>query len=184
MSKHNVAGVLADIRKVLEENLAGATSINAVTEPNDPALSEEADDLDSYMAEAARYVSRETGLDEDEALEFCFELAEAGAEAGLLPEFPGDDATAEIVGVWLEAAADTGFIVQAITQVAEQLDEEAKHMAESEGQHHVDMHHKLLKQATQTKGVFKKNDLMRLADFHAKQAKKHGLEVGPHWGDK
>lgn len=73
--------------------------------------------FDRYMDEqVARLVA--LGLDDVQALETLFEVADYCSTEGLLPEFPDDRATFEDKGIWLVRASDFdfgGFLLQALT---------------------------------------------------------------------
>lgn len=110
-----INSVLSDIRQMVVESIMPVQAIGAQN-----ALDEDTDALDGYMRQSAMYVMRETGLDEDAALDVVFQLAEAGEEAGALPPLPGVDATHEELEEWMTAATDTGFTLQAVLAVREQ----------------------------------------------------------------
>lgn len=79
--------------------------------------SDQPDELDSYMAEVSRLLVRETGIEEDVALDLCFELASLAETNGHLPEMPSADAPQAEISSWIEAAEATMFALQAIDEV-------------------------------------------------------------------
>ncbi len=93
-----------DINRVLE----------SIKEELAESLEESSDSLDDFMVESAERVMLETGWDEDAALDLVFEVAESGLEEGVLPEIPTEDAPPEEVAEWLEAANNSGFLLQVI----------------------------------------------------------------------
>lgn len=109
-----INSMLNTVRKQLKESVQSVRSFtNPVAESNG------VDSLDSFMAESARYVARETSLSEDEAFDLVFDLAEAGFESGHLPALPSADASQDEIEEWLNAATDTGFTLQALLAVQE-----------------------------------------------------------------
>lgn len=52
----------------------------------------------------------ERGLTEKDALDTVFHVATVLSQRGVLPEFPGEEATVLDMGKWTVAAADYGFI--------------------------------------------------------------------------
>lgn len=115
-----INSVLADIRQHLVESIV---PVQSITNPN--AVAEDVDALDTFMAESAAFVARETGLSEDEALDIVFQVAESGEQEGALPPLPAADASLEEIEEWLTAASETGFAEQAVMSLIEDEQEEA-----------------------------------------------------------
>lgn len=108
--------------KVSKEISAPGDPVKAMVKAkaeDDDDMEEALDELDAYLASSARLFAQESGISEDEALEFAFALAEAGTEAGILPELPDLDASKEAVAKWLDSANSSGFGLQGVIALAE-----------------------------------------------------------------
>lgn len=107
----NVA-LLERIRTKLEEahvagTIVGLQALGGELGAENPT--DEDDALNMYLDTILERLVEEMDLDEDEAMEMIFAMADILAEEGELPEFPSDDSSSEDVSMWLGQAKTIGF---------------------------------------------------------------------------
>lgn len=83
-----------------------------VGEPGESGAENEPDvwaAFDMYIGDIVDDLTEKYELDEDEALDFVFTIADDAVEDGLLPEIPDENADEQAVAVWLGKAGSAGF---------------------------------------------------------------------------
>ena len=117
-----INAVLDEIRLRLENafgpELANATTddshnTGAAGEGEAENVSDIGDSFDQYLNDMIS--SLETaGFDEDTAIGLVFDVADELAEEGLLPPFPEDDSTDQMLAAWLGKAKSVGLQARVI----------------------------------------------------------------------
>ena len=69
-----------------------------------------ADAMDLYLNSLANTLLDQFDASEDEVGEFIVDMAMSMAEDGVMPPFPGEDATDDQMSLWLGAAKTVGFV--------------------------------------------------------------------------
>jgi hypothetical protein len=78
--------------------------------------------FDMYIGDMVDDLMEDFELNEDDALDFIFEIAEAAAAEGKIPEIPMDDNDADSVAAWLGAAGSAGFERMVLDAAAAEAD--------------------------------------------------------------
>jgi len=79
--------------------------------------------VDAYLTTIVDSLMDEYEIDEDDAFDFVTSVAEAMAEAGDLPELPGEDDEDDMQSAWLGAATTAGFQATVLEVAAESAEE-------------------------------------------------------------
>jgi len=86
-------------------------------------ISPEQDKLDAYLIGIADVLVQEFEIENDDALEYVFQKAEAMAESGDLPPMPGEESGDQEVSEWIGAAQSWGFSSYVLKQAEAEADD-------------------------------------------------------------
>jgi hypothetical protein len=122
-----INAVLDEIRLRLENAFgpeAAPTSSHAQGEPGDGEaanLTDVEDALDLYLNAMIGKLEQDYDFDEDTAIGLVFDVIEELGEEGLLPPFPEEEATDEMLAAWMGKAKSVGLQARVIEAATEML---------------------------------------------------------------